>query len=191
MISWNDEINKTLAKAGVNFEDVPVYPAMITINWLDGKRQIYKTYMNYLYVVGIVRPSTNSGITGLLSLIYAPASTILWQMHGSETTPALPSPPSKTDPCPENAGQADVAYWTTPPLDPSQDSGDSSVGQALPKGKTSTPFQMPATTTETGTPPSPPSWCCEQALPPRTWAPAWRSGGGRSRNRSAPQTRRY
>ena len=54
MISWNDEINKTLAKAGVSFEGVPVYPAMITINWLDGKRQIYKTYMNYLYVANIM-----------------------------------------------------------------------------------------------------------------------------------------
>ena len=52
MISWNDEINKTLAKAGVNLDGVPVYPAMITVNWLDGKRQIYKTCMNYLYVVG-------------------------------------------------------------------------------------------------------------------------------------------
>ena len=52
MISWNEEVNKTLAKAGVTFESVPVFPAMLTINWLDGKRQIYKTYMNYLYVVG-------------------------------------------------------------------------------------------------------------------------------------------
>ena len=50
--SWNEEIDKTLAKAGVTFESVPVFPAMKTINWLDGKRQIYKTYMNYLYVVG-------------------------------------------------------------------------------------------------------------------------------------------
>ena len=52
MISWNEEINKTLAKAGVTFETAPVYPEMLTIEWQGGKRQIYKTYMNYLYVVG-------------------------------------------------------------------------------------------------------------------------------------------
>jgi len=49
--SWNDEINKTLAKAGVTFEQVPQKPAEIIVPWLDGFRQIFRV-KNYLYVTG-------------------------------------------------------------------------------------------------------------------------------------------
>ena len=50
--SWNEEINKTLAMAGVTFEDVPQQPERIEIAYFDGKRQIYR-HGNNLYVVGM------------------------------------------------------------------------------------------------------------------------------------------
>lgn len=52
MQSWNEEINKTLAAAGVTFESLPVFPAKVSVPWGDGLRQAYKTYMSYVYVVG-------------------------------------------------------------------------------------------------------------------------------------------
>ena len=51
MKSWNEEINKTLALAGVTFEQVPQTPAEIKVPFLDGFRQIFRV-KNYLYVTG-------------------------------------------------------------------------------------------------------------------------------------------
>ena len=52
MKSWNEEINKTLAMAGVTFEQVPQQPDQITVKYGSGERYITRN-KNSIIVRGV------------------------------------------------------------------------------------------------------------------------------------------